>query len=94
MFDELLKYQREPEDDNFTNRVMEQIYQPDRSRQWILWLSGVIGAGFGVAGVSMLHSTAAQITSSISGQASIWPLAASGAAILLLGTWLFSESID
>lgn len=54
MLDELLKYHDTPPRDDFALRVMHAVRRRQRLRRVILWGSGVVGAGFGIAGTLML----------------------------------------
>lgn len=61
MLDELLRYDEQPLDDDFTLRVMRAVRRRQRLRRGILWGAGVVGAGFGVAGAAMLAEPVAAV---------------------------------
>ena len=94
MLDEMLKYHEELGSRRFTEQVMGQISKTDRTRQWILWLTGVVGAIFGLVGVAMLNDTAVQITQSVMQESSIWTTTLFATAILLLFVWILKEQLE
>ncbi len=91
MLDELLQYHQEPEDGGFSDQVLQKINQPDRSRRWILWMNGAIGAAFGIAGATMLTQPLTELTDSLFSQSPPWLSAVLATAFLLLFTWFLNE---
>lgn len=83
----LLQYHETPASDDFADQVMRRVTRHQRMRRWILWGAGVVGAGFGTAGVLTLSEPLARLL----GEAGPLPVSlalVAGAGLLL---WLFSD---
>jgi hypothetical protein len=65
MLDDVLQYQERPEDDEFVASVMKGVQRQQRTRKLILAFTGVLGAGFGVAGAFLLLDDIGQLISQV-----------------------------
>lgn len=58
---QLLAYHNEPESSEFVARVMHDVKREQRQRKAILWIFGLVGAVFGLAGAAMLSGPIASL---------------------------------
>lgn len=63
--EQLLGYKDQPATDVFVTGVMSRVHRQRRQRRLILGLSGVVGAGFGLLGASLLSQPIHQFFSSL-----------------------------
>ena len=94
MLDELLRYHQEPESGDFTRQVMGKLKKPDRTRQFILWISGVMGCVFGIASVMMFQVSLAGFAEKLFQQGPLGAPMIGLAAVLLLFGWFLNEGFD
>ena len=89
--DQLLAYREQPADDAFVINVMQDVRREQRRRRMILVSSGVIGAGFGLLGASLLSdSISTALTTAFTGD--LAHLSAGASVAILAGiTWLLQD---
>jgi hypothetical protein len=85
--EQLLAYPEETLTDDFTREVMRRVRRQQRLRRAVLWGTGVIGAGFGLLGASLLSEPLARAFTDLG------PLTVSLGAVLTTGflVWLLSD---
>ena len=94
MLDELLKYHHEPQDDQFTRQVMGRIRKGARTRQVILWLSGIAGFSLGIGGMLIFQGSLAGFAEALTRQGPFGtPIIGIAAGLVLLG-WFLNEAIE
>ena len=59
--EQLLAYPEASQDDVFVMSVMQNVRHEQRTRKVILWVFGLVGALFGIAGAAILSGTIAQL---------------------------------
>ena len=59
--EQLLAYPETAQDDAFVKGVMQNVRRERRTRKVILWVFGLVGALFGIAGAAMLSGTITQL---------------------------------
>jgi len=89
----LLKYSESPPDKAFVADVMQAIRRERRPRKMILFISGIVGALFGVAGAVMLSDTMTQFFTLSVAAISSPPVSLAILGVVLFLGWLLNDEM-
>ena len=94
MLDQLLEYTDEPQADEFVSKVMLNVKRQQRTRKLILWVSGLIGALFGVTGAAMLSESISRFFTDAISATSALPVSLAIIGVLGFLAWLLNDDMS
>jgi hypothetical protein len=90
MLDKLLRYHEPIEDGDFARQLVRRVQRQKRQRQWILAITGVIGASFGALGFAYLAEPIGQLFE----ESGMLPLSLGTMAVVAFVFWLLQDEAD
>jgi uncharacterized membrane-anchored protein len=93
LLDQLLEYREVPQGDEFVLDVMHRVRREQASRKVILFVFGLIGALFGVAGAVLLSEPIARVLANLPAMGTT-QVALFVVAAVAFYAWFMNEDID
>ena len=94
MLDQLLEYKDEPQADEFVSKVMLGVKRQKQTRKLILWVSGLIGALFGIIGAAMLSESITRFFTTSMSPTSAMPVSLAIIGVLAFLAWLLNDDMS
>lgn len=90
----LLKYSESPPDKAFVADVMQSVRRKHRTRKMILFISGIVGALFGLSGAVMLSDKMTQFFTFSAAAISSPPVSLAVLGVVLFLGWLLNDEMS